>query len=123
MSHTYNYDPAPMEKIFAELTDENGEYQMGIHWQTRHVIDLEAKKWIDIEDETHDTFEYDGVSVWWSHATNKDAQHPVLVASWSVQLREDDFNEYEEEIDADAASVHSLLERLDKCGGRLEWED
>jgi hypothetical protein len=112
-----------MEKIFAELTDENGEYQMGIRWQTRHVIDLEAKKWIDIEDETHDTFEYDGVSFWWYHAKNKDAQHPVLVASWSVQLREDDFNEYEEEIDADADSVHSLLERLDKCGGRLEWED
>lgn len=103
----YVYDPSKMEAIFAELTNEDGEYGYSVKWQTKHVK-VEGK-WEDVEDETHDTFEYDGISFWWYHAKNKDAKHPVLIASWSVQKREDDFDEYEEEIDADAESVVDLL--------------
>lgn len=105
----YVYDPSKMEAIFAELTNEDGEYGYGVNWDTRHVKNQETGKWEDIEDETHDTFEYDGISFWWYHAKNVDGKHPVLVASWSIQKREDDFDEFEEEIDADAESVVSLI--------------
>jgi hypothetical protein len=37
----------------------------------------------------------------------------VLVASWSVQKREDDFDEYEEEIDADIESIIDLIKSTD----------
>ena len=113
-----------MEKLFAELTDEDGEYGYGLRWDTKRVHDPVTHKWSEVEDPKHDTFEYDGVSFWWYHAENdKHPNTPVLVASWSVRTAIDDFNEYEEEIDADAESVASLLRRIDYCGGRLEWEE
>jgi hypothetical protein len=106
----YVYDPSKMEALYAILNDEDGDYGYSVNWKTKHVkIEGEAFKWETIEDPTHDTFEYDGISFWWYHAKNKDAKHPVLVASWSVQKREDDFDEYEEEIDADIESIIDLI--------------
>lgn len=106
----YVYDPSKMEALFNILNDEDGDYGYSVRWATKYVkIEGEAFKWENIEDPTHDTFECDGISFWWYHAKNKDAQHPVLVASWSVQKREDDFDEYEEEIDADVESIINLI--------------
>ena len=106
----YVYDPSNMEALFKILNDEDGDYGYSVKWATKHVkIEGEAFKWENIEDPKHDTFEYDGISFWWYHAKNKDAKHPVLVASWSVQKREDDFDEYEEEIDADVESIIDLI--------------
>jgi hypothetical protein len=119
----YVYDPAAMEKIFAELADEDGEYGYSVRWNTKRVKNETTSKWEEVEDEKHDTFEYDGVSFWWYHAKNKDAKHPVIVASWSVRTAIDDSKDYEEEIDASAEDVAAMISRIDRCGGRLEWED
>ena len=107
----YVYDPSKMEALYTILNDEDGDYGYSVKWQTKHVkVEGEAFKWEDIEDPTHDTFEYDGISFWWYHAENiKHPDTPVLVASWSVQKREDDFDEYEEEIDADIESIIDLI--------------
>ena len=107
----YVYDPSKMEALHAILNDEDGDYGYSVKWQTKHVkVEGEAFKWEDIEDPKHDTFEYDGISFWWYHAENiKHPDTPVLVASWSVQKREDDFDEYEEEIDADIESIIDLI--------------
>jgi len=107
----YVYDPSKMEALFAELTDEDGDYGISLRWETKHVkVEGESFKWEDIEDPTHDTFEYDGIRFSWYHADNKNhPDTPVLIASWSVQKREDDFDDHEEEIDATAESVHSLI--------------
>lgn len=112
-----------MKALFNILNDEDGDYGYSATWATRHVMDLENKKWIDIVDETYDTFEIDGVSFWWYKAKNEDAKYPVLIASWSVRTAIDDANEYEEEIDADVESIVSLMRRIDRTGGRLEWEE
>lgn len=120
----YVYDPTKMEAIFAELTNEDGEYGYGLSWDTRYVKNETTGKWEDIEDETHDTFEYDGVKYWWYHAENiKHPNTPVLIASWSVRTAIDDFKEYEETIDADADSVHNLIKAIERTGGRLEWDE
>jgi hypothetical protein len=112
-----------MKALYKTLNDEDSDYGYSARWATRHVIDTETKKFVDIVDETYDTFEIDGVQFWWYHAKNNEAKHPVLIASWSVQIREDDFREYEEEIDAEVESIISLMKRIDRTGGRLEWED
>lgn len=106
----YVYDPTQMEKLFAELTDEDGNYGLSLRWETKHVHNKETQSWSDIEDPTHDTFEYDGVSIWWYHPHNsKNPETPQVVVSWSVQKREDDFDEFEETIDADAESIHNII--------------
>ena len=106
----YVYDPSKMEALFAELTDEDGDYGYSLRWATKYVHNPETESWSDIEDPKHETFEYDGVSFWWYHPENKKhPETPQLVASWSVQKREDDFDEHEEVIDADADSVHNIL--------------
>jgi hypothetical protein len=99
-----------MEAIFAELTNEDGEYGYSVNWSTNYVKNEITGKLEHIEDPKHDTFEYDGISFWWYHPENiKHPDTPVLVASWSVQKREDDFDEYEEEIDADVESIIDLI--------------
>lgn len=120
----YVYDPAAMEKLFAELTDEDGEFGYGLRWDSKYVKDEETGKWGYVEDSKHDCFEYDGVSFWWYHAENiKHPNTPVLVASWSVRTAIDDFKEYEETIDAEADSVHNLIRAIERTGGRLEWDE
>lgn len=98
-----------MKALYNVLNDEDSDYGYSATWKTRHVIDPETKRWVDIVDETYDTFEVDGIDFWWYKAKNEGAQHPVLIASWSVQKREDDFDEYEEEIDADVESIIALV--------------
>ncbi len=101
-----------MKALYTILNDEDSDYGYGARWKTRHVIDPETKRWVDIEDDRYDTFEVDGINFWWYHAKNQDGKHPVLVASWSVQKAVDDFNEYEEEIDADIESIIGLVKNV-----------
>lgn len=112
-----------MEKLFAELSDENGEYQYGLKWECTRKYDPTTHRYVETEKPEHTTFEYDGVSFWWDPKNVNHPNTPVLIASWSVQIREDDFNYYEEEVDADAESVSSFLRMVDRCGGRLEWAE
>lgn len=101
-----------MKALYKVLNDEDSDYGYGAKWKTRFHWDPIARQGLHVEDEKHDTFEVDGINFWWYHAKNQEAQHPVLVASWSVQKREDDFDEYEEEIDADVESIISLVKSV-----------
>lgn len=98
-----------MEALYKSLNDEDSDYGYGARWATMSVRNEETGRYERVENPKHDTFEVDGIEFWWYHAKNKDAQHPVLVASWSVQKREDDFISYEREIDADVESIVDLV--------------
>jgi hypothetical protein len=107
---TYIYDPAQMEAIFEELTREGGEYEVNAIWNTKRIYDVDAQKWIDVENQTHDTFIINDVSYQWYHGHNmKHPQTPTLVAFWTSNHREDDWDEHEVEIDATAAEVYAFM--------------
>lgn len=110
-----------MEALFDELSNEDGEYQLSLKWATKHTYDETTGKWIDVINPRKDTFEYDGMSVWW--ATEENEKHPdtpVVVVSWQIQKREDDFDEFEQEVDATAEDLDSFFKSINRSGGYPE---
>lgn len=106
-----------VEEIFNELTDENGVHGYSLRWDGRYQSVDGKYTWVESGDRK--SFEHDGVNFYFKD----DPQYPTFIVEWSVQTREDDFNEYSETIDADVDSVIDMIARVNRCGGRLEYED
>jgi hypothetical protein len=109
-----------MEKLFDELSDENGEYQLSLRWETKHILSEVHGGIIEIINPEKDCFEYDGYRVWWYHAGNlKHPDTPVVVISWQSNVREDSWDENEEEVDATAEDIASFISTVTREGGEL----
>jgi hypothetical protein len=103
-----------MEKLFDELSDENGEYGFSLDWDTKRVVSEVSGGIIEIVDPDKDCFEYSGYRVWWYHAENlKHPDTPVVVISWTSNYREDDWDDNEEEVDATAEDIAAFLKNLE----------
>jgi hypothetical protein len=67
-----------------------------------------------------DCFEYNEYRVWWYHAGNlKHPDTPVVVISWQSNVREDSWDENEEEVDATAEDIASFISTVTREGGEL----
>jgi len=105
-----------MEALFDELTAEDGEYQLSLKWETKHILTpaglgeyINPKK---------DCFEYNEYRVWWYHAENlKHPDTPVVVISWQSNVREDSWDDNEEEVDATAEDIASFIAGVERDGG------
>lgn len=107
-----------MEALFDELTAEDGEYQLSLKWETKRVISEVHGGIIEIIDPDKDCFEYNEYRVWWYHAENlKHPNTPVVVVSWQSNVREDSWDENEEEVDATAEDIASFIAGVERDGG------
>ncbi len=103
-----------MEALFDELTAEDGEYQLSLKWETKHILSEVHGGIVEVINPDKDCFEYDGYRIWWYHAENlKHPDTPVVVISWTSNHREDDWDENEEEVDATADDIAAFIKHLD----------
>ena len=114
-----------MEAIYKILNDEDGDYGYSARWYQKGSWNSSIRKYEYEEDPKHNTFEIDGITFTYMKKKSKinNQEYEIIVASWSVQIREDDFKEYEEEIDAEVDAICSLMSRINRTGGRVEWDD
>jgi len=104
-----------MEALFDELTSEDGEYQLSLKWETKHIVSEVHGGIIEIIDPDKDCFDYDEYKVWWYHASNlKHPDTPVVVISWNSNVKEDSWDENEEEVDATAEDIASFIGNVSK---------
>lgn len=102
-----------MEALFDQLSDEDGEYQLSLKWETQHIVSEVHGGIVEIINPKKDCFEYDGYSVWWYHAENfKHPDTPVVVISWNSNVREDSWDENEEQVDATAQDIADFIKNL-----------
>jgi hypothetical protein len=105
---TYLYDATAMEALYAELAADPYTYYTPT-WSTQYVRDVEADKWVYVENEKHDTFECGEVTFQWYHGHNMNfPEKPRLVAAWTTSHRFDDWDEHEEVIDATVEEIHRV---------------
>jgi len=103
-----------MEKLFAELSDENGEFQYSLSWEKQRIVSELHGGIIEIDHPSKDQFEYDGYKFWWYHAENqRHPDTPVVVVSWTSNYREDSWDENEEQIDATAQDIDAFIKGLE----------
>jgi hypothetical protein len=71
-----------MEKLYDELTAENGKYQLSLNWETTKM--LTQAGFGEYINPKKDCFEYNGYKIWWYHAENfKHPDTPVVVVEWT----------------------------------------
>lgn len=114
-----------MEALYNILSDEDGDYGYSVRWKQRGTWNPSIRKYEYTEDESHNTFEIDGVEFTYMKRLGKytNQEYEILLASWSVRTAIDDSKDYEEEIDAEVDSICSLMSRISRTGGRVEWDD
>jgi hypothetical protein len=107
-----------MEALFDELTAEDGEYQLSLKWETKQMLTPAGfSEYINPE---KDCFDYNEYRVWWYHAGNlKHPDTPVVVISWQSNVREDSWDDNEEEVDATAEDIASFISTVTREGGEL----
>ena len=103
-----------MEALFDELTAEDGEHQLSLKWETKHIVSEVHGGIIEIVNLTKDYFEHDVCNVWWYHAGNfRHPDTPVVIISWTSNYREDSWDENEEEVDATAQDIADFIKNLE----------
>ena len=101
-----------MEKLFDQLSDEDGEFQYSLSWDTKQI--LTPAGFQEFIDPDKDCFIYSGYRIWWYHAENmKHPDTPVVVISWTSNYREDDWDENEEKVDATAQDIDAFIKDLE----------
>jgi hypothetical protein len=102
-----------MEALFDELSNEDGEHQLSLKWETKRVVSEVHGGIVEIVNPDKDCFEYDGYRFWWYHAGNlKHPDTPVVVAQWTTNHKEDDWDENEQEVDATAQDIADFIKNL-----------
>jgi hypothetical protein len=97
-----------MEALFDELSADDGDYGYSVKWKTSYIID--EKNWVYVVDPAKDTFEIHEFSFSWYHAGNlKHPNTPVVIAQWTTNHKEDDWDENEQEVDATAEDIASFI--------------
>jgi hypothetical protein len=105
-----------MEKLFDELSDENGEYGFSLSWESKQT--LTPAGFSQTINPDKDCFEYDAYRIWWYYAENlKHPDTPVVVISWNSNYRIDDWDENEEEVDATAEDIANFIRGIEGNGG------
>lgn len=102
-----------MEALFDELSAEDGDYGLSLEWDTKYI--LTPAGYGQKTDPAKDCFKYDGYRFWWYYAQNaKYPDTPVVVAEWTSNHKEDDWDENEQEIDATAQDIADFIKLLQR---------
>jgi hypothetical protein len=101
-----------MEALFDELTAEDGDFQLALSWEVKHILTPAGLS--EHINPAKDCFEYDRFRFWWYHAENfKHPDTPVVVAEWTSNHREDDWDTNEQEIDATAQDIADFIKSVE----------
>lgn len=103
-----------MEAIFDELTDENGDFQFSLQWDTVLAMRGLSGKWERDVDPAKESFWKDGYRISWYHSKNQNyVKYPVVIITWTSNHKEDDWDEHEQEVDATAEDIAAFIRNLE----------